>query len=146
VHEVSDISSVAHAVQLALAPVFVLTAVAAMLTVLTNRLGRAIDRARVLEAQLAGSPDEAASVIHADLATLSRRAKLINRSITLCTITAILVCALIAVLFLSAFLHFDASLPVALLFILAMLSLGLALIGFLREVSIATAALRIGVH
>ena len=58
--------------------------------------------------------------------------------------TALLVCTMIAVLFLSAFLQFDASIPVALLFIAAMLCFFLGLLGFLREIYLATMSLRIG--
>ena len=75
---------------------------------------------------------------------LSRRAKLIGRAITLCTTTALLVCTVIAALFLSAFLRFDAPIPVALLFIAAMLCFFLGLLCFLREIYLATKSLRIG--
>lgn len=144
--EVSDISAVAHVIQLSVAPVFLLSGIGAMLAVMTNRLSRVIDRARALESKLGGSPEAASPALHADLVTLSRRAKLINRAITLCTITALLVCSVIVVLFLSAFLHFDAAILVALLFILAMLAFVLGLIWFLREIFVATANLRIGVY
>jgi len=139
----SDVS-VAHAVQLAIAPVFLLTGIAAMLSVMTNRLGRVIDRARVLEERLEGASPECLATLRADLALLSRRAKLNGRAITLCTTTALLVCIMIAVLFLSASLRFDASIPVALLFIAAMLCFFLGLLGFLREIYLATMNLRIG--
>ena len=111
---------------------------------MTNRLGRIIDRARVLEARLEGASPEALAALRADLATLSLRAKLIGRAITLCTATALLVCTVIAILFLSAFLHFDASIPVALLFVAAMSAFFLGLLWFLREIFVATASLRIG--
>ena len=139
----SGITAVAHVIQLAVAPVFLLSGIGAMLAVMTNRLARVIDRARLLEAQLPAKPGDAES-IHGQLATLSRRAKLVGRSITLCTITALLVCAVIAVLFLSAFLGFDASVPVALLFVAAMLAFFTGLLTFLREIFLATASLRIG--
>lgn|SRR5512135_1991409 len=139
----TGITGVAHVIQLAVAPVFLLSAIGAMLAVMTNRLSRVIDRARLLEARLPAPPAEA-DAIHAQLATLSRRAKLANRSITLCTVTALLVCAVIAILFLSAFLRFDASLPVAGLFIAAMLAFFLGLLSFLREIYVATVTLRIG--
>ena len=64
-------------------------------------------------------------------------------AITLCTTTALLVCTVIAVLFLSAFLRFDASIPVALLFIAAMLCFFLGLLWLLREIYLATMSLRI---
>jgi hypothetical protein len=79
-----------------------------------------------------------------DLGTLSKRVKLINRAITLCTATVLLVCPVIALLFLSAFLRFDASIPVALLFSAAMTAFFLGLLWFLREIYVATVSLRIG--
>jgi len=145
-HEIHDIGTVAHVIQLAVAPVFLLTAIGAMLTVMTNRLGRVIDRARVLEARLESAPAELGPAIHANLVILARRAKLIGRAITLCTATALLVCTVIAILFLGDFLHFDSSIPVALLFISAMLLMVLGLLWFLREIFLATASLRIGPH
>lgn len=141
--EFSDVA-VAHAIQLAVAPVFLLTGIAAILTVMTNRLGRVIDRARILEERLERASPEALGTLRTDLAVLSKRAKLNGRAITLCTATALLVCTVIAVLFLSAFLRFDASIPVALLFIAAMLCFFLGLLLFLREIYLATMNLRIG--
>ena len=141
--EFSDVA-VAHAVQLAVAPVFLLTGIGAFLTVMTNRLGRVIDRARILEERLETASPESVATLRADLAVLSRRAKLNGRAITLCTATALLVCTVIAVLFLSAFLQFDASIPVALLFVAAMLCFFLGLLWFLREIYLATKSVRIG--
>ena len=141
--EFSDVA-VAHAVQLAVAPVFLVTGIGAILMVMTNRLGRVIDRARVLEERLEGACPESLATLRTDLAVLSRRAKLIGRAITLCTTTALLVCTVIAALFLSAFLRFDATIPVALLFIAAMLCFFLCLLWFLREIYLATKNLRIG--
>ena len=141
--EFSDVT-VAHAIELAVAPVFLLTGIGAILAVMAGRLGRIIDRARVLEERLEGASAEFAATLHADLSTLSRRSKLINCAITLCTTTALLVCTVIAVLFMSASLRFDASLPVALLFIAAMSTFFLGLVWFLREIYLATVSLRIG--
>jgi hypothetical protein len=107
--EFSDVS-VAHAIQLAVAPVFLLSGIGAILVVLTNRLGRIIDRARVLEERPETVSPEVHAGLRVDLKVLSLRAKLISRAITLCTVTALLVCMVIAFLFLSGFLSFDASL------------------------------------
>jgi len=146
VHEVSPIGVVAHVIQLAVAPVFLLTAIGTLLSVMTNRLSRVIDRARLLEARLETAPPESIAAHHSHLATLSHRAKIINLAIALSTAAALLVCTVIAILFLGDFLRFNITIPVALLFITAMLLLVLALLNFLREVFIATAALRIGPH
>jgi len=142
--ELYDISNIAHAIQLAVAPVFLLTAIGALLGVMTNRLGRVIDRARLLEMRLENASGENAVALKAHLQILSRRAKLINLSITFCTMTALLVCTVIAVLFFGSFVRFDFSAPVAILFILAMILLVMGLLWFLREVFLATASLRIG--
>jgi Protein of unknown function (DUF2721) len=141
--EFSDVS-VAHAIQLAVAPVFLLSGIGAILVVLTNRLGRIIDRARVWEERPETVSPEVHAGLRVDLKVLSLRAKLISRAITLCTVTALLVCMVIAFLFLSGFLSFDASLPVALLFVAAMSAFFLGLLWFLREIYLATANLRIG--
>ncbi len=145
-HEISNIGSVAHVIQLAIAPVFLLTAIGTLLSVMTNRLSRIIDRARLLETRLESASPGSALETHSQIATLSRRATLINRAITLCTVTALLVCTVIAILFLGDFLNCTITLPVAILFIVAMLSLVLALLSFLREIFVATTNLRIGPH
>ena len=138
-----EISPIAHVIQLSVAPVFLLSGIGAMLAVMTSRLGRIIDRARVLEAQLEHATTASTAMLEADLETLTHRARLIGSAITLCTATALLVCTVIAVLFLSAFLQFDASVPVALLFVAAMLAFFLGLLWFLREILVATSSLRI---
>ncbi len=141
------IAAVAHAIQLSVAPVFLLSGVAAILAVMTSRLARIIDRARVLESQLGGVAPETIARLHNELATLSRRAKLIHRSITLCTITALLICAVIVTAFLGVvFLRADLSMLMAVLFVAGMLTFFSGLVFFLREIFIATANLRIGPH
>jgi hypothetical protein len=136
--EVENIGVVAHIIQLAVAPAFLLTAIGALLNVMTNRLARVIDRARLLGGRLAEVIPEDKTTLHSDLFLLSRRAKLIGLSITLCTATALLICTVIAILFLGNFMSFDISTPVALLFILGMLSLIVGLLIFLREIFLAT--------
>jgi hypothetical protein len=140
----ANVGAVAHVIQLSVAPVFLLTSIGTMISVMTNRLGRVIDRARALEAKLESAPPEAVATQQAYLTTLSRRADLIGHAITLCTFTAVLVCTVIAILFVAEYLRYDMSLPVALLFILAMLLLVLGLIFFLREIFIARASIRFG--
>jgi hypothetical protein len=138
-----EISPIAHVIQLAVAPVFLLSGIGAILAVMTSRLGRIIDRARALEDRLENADPERAVTIEADLATLTHRARLIGPAITLCTATALLVCTVIAVLFLSAVLRFDATVPVALLFVAAMFAFFVGLLWFLREIFVATSNLSI---
>lgn len=139
------ISVIANVIQLAVAPVFLLTGIGAMLGVMTTRLSRVIDRARVVDGLVQADP-LVAPEYQPEMTLLCRRWRLIGLSIGLCTASALLIAGVIAILFLGAFLGFDASVPVALLFIGAMFSLIAALLLFLREVYLASAGLNLGQH
>ena len=141
--EDTAITVVAHVIQLAVAPTFMMTAIGAMLGVMTNRLTRIIDRSRILEV-LEPADAAARELIDTELHALMRRGRYVNRAITLCTITALLISSVIAILFLGAFTRFDASMTVAFLFVTAMLTMIIALIYFLKEILIATSSIRIG--
>lgn len=140
----SDVAAIAHVIELAVAPVFLLAGVGALLGVLTARLARIIDRARRLEDPAFNLIESGRAEFHHELRQLSRRARLINRAVSLCTICALLVCAVIAALFLGELLSVDVSLLISVVFVGAMLALFVALLCFLREIHIATQHLRIG--
>ena len=136
---------IVHVVQSSVAPVFLLTGVAATLGVLTNRLARIVDRARTLEQRLEGHPGSAQH-LHADLAVLERRARYTHAAISLSAIAAFLVALVVVALFADAFFGWGLAVVVALLFVGAMLCLSAAYITFLVEVRIAIATLRIGIR
>jgi hypothetical protein len=138
----SELLGIAHAIQLAVAPVFLLTALATIFNVLASRLARVVDRARIMEAQLDDPAFAEADEVRSRLAVISTRSRLINLAIALCVLSALLVALVVVSLFVSSLMQIDLALPVAILFIVAMLSLAAALIFFLREIYIATAALR----
>ncbi len=140
----SPITDIARVIQLSVAPVFLISGIAALLAVLSGRLARLVDRARILEGLIAEMDEAALPPIHEELFVLSRRSKLIYRAITLGTTSALLVCFVIASLFISALGEFPISKIVGALFIAAMLALIATLLFFLREVFLATRALRIG--
>jgi uncharacterized BrkB/YihY/UPF0761 family membrane protein len=138
----SNLGDIAHVIQLAIAPVFLLTGVGTLLAVLSNRLGRAVDRSRVLEnllPQLAAEPLEQA---REELALISRRTRLIYGAIALAVTCALLICVLIAVAFIDAFLAANLAKLMGALFILAMLALIASLGAFLREIFLAVASAR----
>jgi hypothetical protein len=135
---------IAHLIQSSVAPVFLLSGVAATLGVLTNRLGRIVDRARLLEGRLAANA-AGATELHADLEVLARRANYINVAISLSTIAALLVALVVVTLFANAFLGSELAILIALLFVGAMVCLSAAYVAFFVEVRIAVAALRIGI-
>ena len=143
-NEDTAIVAVGRAIQLSVAPVFLLSAIGAMLAVMTNRRARVVDRARRVEERIVDATPNARVVAERDLAVMSRRARLINFAITLCTVTAMLVCAVVAAMFSGAFLGYNAAMPVAVLFIAAMATFFSGLLCFLREIFLATANLRIG--
>ncbi len=136
-----QLGDVGHIIQLAIAPVFLLTGVGTNLLVLTNRLSRIIDRSRTLEERFSTVGDAEQAEFRAELGTLFRRAHLINRAITLNTSCALLICLVIAALFIGDALNLGLDQFIAALFVLAMLSLIGSFIYFLREIFIATQTL-----
>ena len=140
----ADISSIAHVIGVAVAPVFLLTGVASFLGVLTNRLARIIDRARELEAAMRSGAEIGEPDLHGGILHMARRARLVNRAISMCTTCALLICLVIVLLFVGAIASIDVSTFIAVLFIAAMAFLTAGLIIFLREIYIGTATLRIG--
>ena len=138
------VASIAQVIQLAVAPVFLLAGVGATLNVLAARIGRIIDRARAMEENLSSATPEAAQELHERLRVLSKRATLINRAIGLCVLCGLLVSLVVAALFISSSLQLDLAAPIAIAFVVALLSLAAALVYFLREVFIATASLTFG--
>jgi Protein of unknown function (DUF2721) len=139
-------AAVGHAIQLAVAPVFLITGIGATLGVLASRLARIVDSARVLEARLSASDEKGRTEIHKQLAVLSTRARLTYAAISLSALCALLICVLIQILFLEVFFSLELPSLIGVLFFIAMMALIMALICFLREVYIATANLRIGPH
>jgi uncharacterized protein DUF2721 len=138
----SSIGDIAHVIQLAIAPVFLLTGVGTLLAVLSNRLGRAVDRGRVVEKLLPGLAGEALALAHEELVLLSRRTQLIYAAIALAVGCALFICLLIAVAFVDAFLAVNLAVTIAVLFVFAMLALTGCLIVFLREIFLAVTSAR----
>jgi hypothetical protein len=143
----ADLDQISHVIQLAVAPVFLLTGIGALLGVTTTRLSRIVDRARTIENELNNASVERSKQIHDEIRGLTRRARLINKAITLCVVAALLVCAVIVGLFVTAYYAWSPDLTrvVAAVFALALISLIAGLLCFLREVYVATATLRFGV-
>ena len=128
-----NLSTVAHVIQMAVAPVFLLTGVGAILSVLTGRLGRLVDRFRVLTETVSELP----AIQARELNILTVRAGWVHWSITLCTASALFVAIVIGALFVGAVANIDPSRIVSFLFIIAMTSLIIGLGCFLREISLS---------
>src|ERR1700676_283065 len=138
---------IAHLIQVALTPIFLISAIGVTLNVLTSRLARIVDRARATEDVLRrpGHTHDGRD-LHGVLSVLARRARYINAAITLISLSALFISLVVVMLFVNAFLRWDLSVFIACMFILSMLSLAAALSAFLIEVRIATNTLRIGIE
>lgn len=142
----TNLGDIAHVIQLAIAPVFLLTGVGTLLAVLSNRLGRAVDRSRVVENLLPGLVGEALAAAQGELALISRRTRLIYAAIALAVSCALLICVLIAVAFIDAFLAANLARLMGALFVLAMLALIASLVAFLREIFLAVNSARLAMR
>ncbi len=136
---VAPVNAIAAAIQLAIAPVFLLTGIGGILAVLTMRLGRVVDRLRLVQKRMAKvNSDEHRDLLHLETIALWRRIKTINWAMRLSVSSALLICVVIMILFIGAFIEFAIGKLLATLFIMAMLLLIMALVLVLLEVSIST--------
>jgi hypothetical protein len=140
-------ADVAHLIQVALTPIFLISAIGVTLNVLTSRLARIVDRARAMETEEC-RPDyqPGGRDLHAALVVMARRARYINTAITLITLSALFIALVVVMLFVNAFAHWDLAAFIAIMFILSMLSFAAALTAFLIEVRVATTTLQIGIE
>lgn len=139
----SNITDVVHVIQLAVAPVFLLTGVGAILSVLVNRLGRVVDRFRALDRLVTEAGGKALESIQTEMDRLSKRARMIHWAIGLCTSSALFVCIVIATLFVGTLIGIEMPIIIASLFILAMLCLVIGLFCFLREITLAKSSIHV---
>jgi hypothetical protein len=143
----TSIETIAGVIQLAVAPVFLLAAVAGILNVLSTRLGRIIDRARVIERRIPQAKrEEQRALMRAETTALWRRIALINWAIRLSVTGALAVCLVIMALFVGEFVVFDIAALIAVLFVIAMILLVAGLVLLLREVNVSTTHMRQGME
>jgi hypothetical protein len=137
-----SLQNVAQLIQLAVAPIFLLTAVATTLMVLAGRLARIVDRGRSLETQAA----PANQIQREELLLIEKRAHIIYRALFLGVSAAILVCLLMTVAFAGEVFRFHVAKAVALLFMAALFAYTGALMCLLREVYLAIGSFNLGIH
>jgi hypothetical protein len=134
------VTDITRIIQLAVAPVFLLTAIGTILSALNNRLGRIVDRRRVIDDRLRNALPEGEQPEKEDLGELellARRIRLIYHAIVLAIVCALLICMLVASAFLGVFVTVDLARLIGTLFILAMFALIGSLWMLLREVFLA---------
>jgi hypothetical protein len=140
-----DPDTISHGIQLAVAPVFLLTAVSGMIAAVANRLARIIDRARVLEDRILRPVSQYdVKKDYAELKQLRTRGLLANGSIALLTLCAFLIGVTIIVLFLGEAIDFQMIRVSVISFLASVVCFLLALVCFMAETLIATRLLNFG--
>ena len=138
----AHIPEISGVIQLAVAPVFLLTAIGTVIAALNIRLGRAVDRRRDLEGKVPSMPAAEVQGARKELEIIARRIHFVYLAILGAVISGLFVCLLIAGAFLGAFVRADLSYTIGAMFILAMLALIACLLLFLREIFLAVSTPR----
>ncbi|HEY1174383.1 MAG TPA: DUF2721 domain-containing protein [Verrucomicrobiae bacterium] len=139
-HNLVDI--VPH-LQVAIGPVILISGVGLLLLTMTNRLGRTIDRARILAKESSTTPSDKQAALHEQVTIIYRRAKLLRLAIGLAAGSALLAGLLIISLFIGALLETNIVLIIELLFAGSLLSLISSLVVFMFDINLSLQALRL---
>ncbi|HEX5184112.1 MAG TPA: DUF2721 domain-containing protein [Allosphingosinicella sp.] len=143
IDQVPAISAIAHLIQLAIAPVFLLAGIGSILNVVAQRLARVVDRARRIAAEFDSLDEKEREIANAELRLLDRRMTVANLAISCCTASALFVCMVVAIMFVADLAEFHFGRAVAYLFIVTMGLLIGGLLLFLYEVRLAMRAIRL---
>ena len=142
----AHVTDIARIIQLAVAPVFLLTAIGTILSALNNRLGRIVDRRRLLLDRTRKTVTDGAEAAKEDieeLALLARRIGLVYHAVMFAVVSGLLICLLVATAFMGVFISIDLARVVGMLFILSMFALIVCLALLLREIFLAV---KVGRH
>jgi Protein of unknown function (DUF2721) len=140
------VTTIAQTIQLSVSPVFLLAGLGAMLNVIAGRLGRVVDRARALEALHPRSTGPEHDRHVWELRLLDRRMAVINAALFLCVASAILICSVVALLFVAELINLRIGTVLAVMFIVAMLLLIAGLVMFMIEVRLSLRATHVRVE
>jgi Protein of unknown function (DUF2721) len=141
--QIPTVAQLIPILQTAVGPVILISGIGLLLLTMTNRLGRVIDRVRILSDILVTASDETHKAIDAQLRILWRRARLIRTSIALASTSALAAAILIIALFFTALWQLPTAIVVASLFVICMLCLIASLIIFIHDVNQSLTALKL---
>jgi hypothetical protein len=139
----TSVTTVAEVIQLAVAPVFLLAGIGAFLNVCAGRLSRIVDRARTIEPLLLASRGGEHDRWLAEIRVLDRRMALVSKAIFFSVLAAVLICAVVVLLFAAGLTDAHFGTAVALLFIACMVAIGIGFAIFLIETRVGSRAVRI---
>ena len=129
--------------QVAIGPVILISGIGLLLLTMTNRLGRAIDRARLLKAELSKRTDAEREQVLAQVAILYRRAKMIRLGLTFAALSALLASGLVITLFITALLHAESGIPAGVIFVACLGALFVSLVAFICDINMSLHALKL---
>ena len=141
-----ELTHLAQIIQLAVAPVFLLAGIGAFLNVCAGRLARIIDRARALEPRILASRGAEHDRLIGEVRLLDRRIRVVNYAIFTTVLAALLISAVVVLLFVAFLTGYKIGTAVALLFIASMLSTALGFAIFLHETRLGTRSVRVRTH
>jgi hypothetical protein len=142
IDQIPAVNTIAHLIQLAIAPIFLLSGVGAILNVLAQRLARTVDRARRIEAEFETLEAKDRDMAMTELRLLDRRMGAANFAISCCTASALFVCMVVAILFVADLAEIHFGRVIAYLFIITMALLIVGLLLFLYEVRLSMLSIR----
>jgi len=134
---------IAQTIQLAMAPVFVLVAIGNIMNILSTRLGRVVDRSRILQDLHAGTSGADHDAVVREIRLVDVRIKIIGRAIMLLVASGLTIGFVVALLFVEELFRVNMQLVAAAFFFVAIMLLMSALWLFMRETRLAAEALRI---
>jgi len=132
-------------IQASIAPVVLISGVGLLLLTLSARLGRIVDRTRLVAAELHAAPEGGREALEHQLGVLRDRARLIRMALTLSAAAVAVSGLLITLLFLGLLFEWQVTAVCALLFVAALLCVVLAMFVFLRELSESLVALELSI-
>jgi hypothetical protein len=140
------LTQLAQIIQLAVAPVFLLAGLGAFLNVCAGRLARIVDRMRKLEPSILDSRGEEHDRLLNEVRLLDRRSRIVSRAIFATVLAALLISAVVVLLFLALLTGYRFGTAIALLFIAAMICTGLGFAVFLHETRLGLRAIQVRAH
>ena len=138
-----SVNTVADIVRIAVAPVFLLSGIASFVNVCTGRLSRIVDRSREIEPKLLASRGAEHDRWLRELHVLDRRMSLVSWAISLSVLSAVLICAVVVLLFGASLAPLHVATAIALFFIGSMIAIGVGFAIFLVETRVGSKAVRV---
>jgi len=141
-----ELTYLAQIIQLAVAPVFLLAGIGAFLNVCAGRLARIVDRTRALEPRILASRGAEHDRLISEVRLLDRRTRIVNYAIFTTVLAALIISAVVVLLFVAFLTGYKIGTAVALLFIAAMVFTALSFAIFLHETRLGTRSVRVRSH